>query len=63
MLVEASILLAVSHGNPATVFGEAASTYKVDTEAITAQVKQEFAAKEKAKKAAQPAIKTAKKAT
>jgi ParB family chromosome partitioning protein len=35
----------------------------VDTEAITAKVKQEFAAKEKAKKAAQPAIKTAKKAT
>jgi len=41
---------------------EAATAYKVDTDAITTKVKQEFAAKEKAKKAAQPAAKPAKKA-
>jgi ParB family chromosome partitioning protein len=34
----------------------------VDTEAIALRVKQEFAAKEKAKKTAQPAAKSAKKA-
>jgi hypothetical protein len=42
--------------------GQAAATYKVDTEAITAKVREEFAAKEKAKKAAQPAAKNATKA-
>jgi len=36
--------------------------YKVDTDAIALKVKQEFAAKEKAKKAAKPATKVAKKA-
>ena len=46
LLVEASILLAVSHGNPTTVLKDAASAYKVDTEAIAAKVRQEFAAKE-----------------
>jgi ParB family transcriptional regulator, chromosome partitioning protein len=52
LMVEASILLAASRGNPATVLKDAASAYKVDTDAITAKVKQEFAAKEKAKTAA-----------
>jgi ParB family chromosome partitioning protein len=44
------------------VLKDAATAYKVDTDAITAKVKQEFAAKEKAKKAPQPAPKTNKKA-
>ena len=62
LLVETAILLAASRTNVATVLRDAASTYKVDTEAITAKVKQEFAAKEKGKKAAQGAAKPAKKA-
>jgi hypothetical protein len=48
--------------NPSTILREAASTYKVDTNAIAAKVKQEFTAKEKAKKTPQPAVKAAKKA-
>jgi ParB family chromosome partitioning protein len=62
LLVEASILLAASRSSPTAVLKEAATTYKVDTDAITNKVKQEFAAKERAKKSAQPANKTAKKA-
>jgi ParB family chromosome partitioning protein len=62
VLVESSILIAVSRGNPAAVLKEAASAYKVDTDAIAAKVKQEFAAREKAKKTAQPVTKAAKKA-
>ena len=48
--------------NPAQVLNEAATVYKVDTDAIALKVKQEFEAKEKAKKAAQPSAKVAKKA-
>ena len=62
LMVEASILLASSRGNPTAILKDAATAYKVDTEAIAAKVKQEFAVKEKAKKAAQPAAKVAKKA-
>jgi ParB family chromosome partitioning protein len=62
LLVEACIMLAASRGNPSSVLKEAATAYKVDTDAITAKVRQEFAAKEKAKKAPQPATKTARKA-
>ena len=62
MLVESSILLAATRGNPAAVLKDAATAYKVDTDAIAAKVKQEFAAKEKAKKTAQPAPKDTKKA-
>ena len=62
LLVESSILLAASRGNPSSVLKDAATVYKVDTDAIAAKVKQEFAAKEKAKKATQPAAKAAKKA-
>jgi ParB family chromosome partitioning protein len=40
LMVEASILLAASRSNPPTVLRDAASTYKVDTEAIAAKVKQ-----------------------
>jgi ParB family chromosome partitioning protein len=62
LLVEAGILLASSRGNPATILKDAASVYKVDTEAIVSKVKQEFAAKEKAKKTLRPAAKIVKKA-
>ena len=62
LLVETSILLAASRSNPATILQDAASMYKVDTDAITLKVKQEFAAKEKAKKAPQPTAKAGKKA-
>jgi ParB family chromosome partitioning protein len=54
LLVEASILLATSRGNPSSVLKDAATAYKVDTDAIAAEVKQEFAAKEKARKTVQP---------
>ncbi|HWH60656.1 MAG TPA: ParB/RepB/Spo0J family partition protein [Terriglobales bacterium] len=61
LLVESTILLAASRGNPSAVLKDAANAYKVDTDVIAAKVKQEFAAKDKAKKAAQPAAaKTAK---
>ena len=56
------ILLAASRSNPTTVLRDAASRYKVDTEAIAAMVKQEFATKDRAKKTALPAAKTSKKA-
>ena len=49
VMVEAVILLAASRGNSAQVLRDAATAYKVDTDAIAAKVKQEFAAKEKAK--------------
>ena len=62
LLVETSILLAVSRSNPATILRDAASIYKVDTDAITLKVKQEFAAKEKAKKTPPSTAKAAKKA-
>ncbi len=61
LLVESSILLAASRGNPSAVLKDAASAYKVDTDAIATKVRQEFAAKEKAKKTAQPATKAARK--
>ena len=61
LLVESSILLAATRGNPATILKDAASAYKVDTDAIAAKVKQEFTAKEKSKKTTQPATKAAKK--
>jgi ParB family chromosome partitioning protein len=62
MLVESSILLAATRGNPAAVLKDAATNYKVDTDAITAKVKQEFTSKEKAKKTAQTVPKATKKA-
>lgn len=58
--VESTILLAVSRGNSSTVLKDAANAYKVDTDAIAAKVKQDFAAKEKAKKAARPVSKSKK---
>ena len=50
LLVQTAVLLAAARTNPASVLKDAAATYKVDTDAITAKVKQEFAAKAKAKK-------------
>ena len=60
MLVEATILLAASRHNGTTVLRDAATLYKVDTEAIASKVKQEFAAKAKAKKEAKPVPKVKK---
>lgn len=47
VVVEAVILLTASRGNAAHVLRDAATAYKVDTDAIAAQVKQEFATKER----------------
>ena len=54
LLVESTILLAAARTNAAVVLRDAASIYKVDTDAIALKVKQEFAAKEKAKKTSKP---------
>jgi ParB family chromosome partitioning protein len=56
-VVESVILLTASRGNAAQVLRDAATAYKVDTDAIAAKVKQEFAAKERAKTATIPAPK------
>jgi ParB family chromosome partitioning protein len=61
MMIEAIILLAVSRHNAVNVLRDAATVYKVDTEAIAVMVKQEFASKAKAKKESNP-IPKAKKA-
>ena len=57
IMVELTIVLAAARSNAAVVLKEAAAVYKVDTEAITAKVKQEFAAKEKAKTERKPSAK------
>jgi ParB family transcriptional regulator, chromosome partitioning protein len=57
VLIETTILYLSTRHNPAQVLSEAAAAYKVDTDAIALKVKQEFAAKEKAKKNAKPASK------
>jgi ParB family chromosome partitioning protein len=62
LLVESSVLLAASRSNPAAVLKDAAAAYKVDTDAIGRKVRQEFTAKERARKTAQPASKSTKKA-
>ena len=61
LLVETAILLAASRTNTATVLQDAANVYKVDTDAITLKVKQEFGAKEKGRKTTQRATKPVKK--
>ncbi len=61
-IIEAVILMAAARPNGNGILREAATLYKVDIEAVAAKVKQEFAAREKAKKAPQPARKPAKKA-
>jgi len=57
VLVELIIVLAATHSNAPKVLSEAAAIYKVDTDAIAAKVKQEFAAKHKAKAQKKPPIK------
>jgi ParB family chromosome partitioning protein len=47
LLVEITILHAAARQNTAQVLRDAATVYKVDTDAISLKVKQEFAAKEK----------------
>ena len=51
VLVELAILLTSAHQQTTQVLKDAAALYKVDTDAIAAKVKQEFAAKNKAKSA------------
>jgi ParB family chromosome partitioning protein len=63
IMVEAVILLTASRGNSAQVLRDAATAYKVDTDAIAAKVKQEFAAKEKAKEEKKTTSKSRAKAT
>jgi ParB family chromosome partitioning protein len=54
LLVEVSVVLASGRSNGTTALRDAATAYKVDTDAIALKVKQEFAAKEKAKKEPKP---------
>jgi ParB family chromosome partitioning protein len=63
VLVELTILHATARQNAAQVLREAAAVYKVDTDAITLKVKQEFAAKEKAHIAKKPVAKPQSKAS
>jgi len=60
LIVETAILLAASRTNATSALRDAASTYKVDTDAIALKVKQEFAAKAKATKVSEPAKNTGK---
>jgi len=62
LVVEATILLATSRHNGTNVLKDAAALYKVDTEAIGQKVKQEFAAKARAKKEPKPEAKPTPKA-
>jgi ParB family chromosome partitioning protein len=63
ILVEAAILLSMhNQADTAKVLRDAAQSFKVDIEAITAQVKQEFASKEKVKTATKAATKAPAKA-
>ena len=58
LIVETAILLSVrSQNDGGRVLRAAAQAYKVDTDAIALNVKQEFSAKEKARKAPQAAPK------
>ena len=56
--VELTILHSATRQNAAQVLRDAATTYKVDVDAIVQQVKQEFAAKETAKLARKPVAKS-----
>jgi ParB family transcriptional regulator, chromosome partitioning protein len=57
LIVEATILVAASRHNGTIVLKEAATLYKVNTDAIGQKVKQEFASKAKAKKEPKPDVK------
>jgi ParB family transcriptional regulator, chromosome partitioning protein len=60
--MELAIMLTVAHEQTAQVLNEALTFYKVDTDAISAKVKQEFAAKDEAKAAKKDAPKPSTKA-
>jgi ParB family transcriptional regulator, chromosome partitioning protein len=60
--IELTIILAASRANASSILREAATVYKVDTDAIAQKVKAEFAAKAKAKKQVRPAARTQSKA-
>ncbi|QHN04735.1 ParB/RepB/Spo0J family partition protein [Granulicella sp. WH15] len=62
VLVELTILHAATRQNAALVLRDAATVYKVDTDAIALKVKQEFAAKEKVQSVKKPVTKTPPKA-
>ena len=57
-VVESAVLLAASRGNATQTLRDAATAYKVDTDAIAAKVRQELAAKDKAKAEKKPAPKS-----
>jgi ParB family chromosome partitioning protein len=57
VLVEMTILLTAARQQTTQVLNDAAALYKVDTDAIAAKVKQEFASKDKAKSAKKAAPK------
>jgi len=57
-VVESAVLLAASRGNATQALRDAATAYKVDTDAIAAKVRQEFAARDKAKAEKKPAPKS-----
>jgi ParB family chromosome partitioning protein len=61
VVVQSVILLAASRGNASQALRDAATAYKVDTDAIAAKVKQEFAARDKAKTGKTPSSKEVKK--
>jgi ParB family chromosome partitioning protein len=62
IIVELTIVVAASRGNAPVALKDAAAVYKVDTDAIAAKVKKEFADKEKAKAAKKPVAKAQPKA-
>jgi len=57
--VELTIVLTAARSNAPSILHEAATVYKVDTDAIAQKVRAEFAAKVKAKKEAKPVAKAA----
>ncbi len=64
ILIETAILLSMhNQTDAARILRDAAQVYKVDVDAISATIKQEFAAKEKAKTTKKPAPKSQTKAT
>lgn len=62
VLVELTILHAATRQNAAQVLSDAATVYKVDTDALALKVKQEFSAKEKTQTAKKTVIKVQPKA-
>jgi ParB family chromosome partitioning protein len=59
VLVELTILMSANGSNCIQIFRDAAAAYQVDVDAITATIKQEFAAKDKGKAAKKATPKSA----